>query len=90
MKKMEKTIFSTVHEFRKRIDNDEFVEWEEVYKGSYYGTLKSELERIWSKGNNVLFDVDVKGGINLEEQIWNRCNCNFYHASISRGTGKQA
>ncbi|MGC1391309.1 MAG: guanylate kinase [Bacteroidales bacterium] len=58
--------FLTVQEFRRKIENNEFVEWEEVYKDLFYGTLKSELERIWTKGNNVLFDVDVKGGISLK------------------------
>jgi guanylate kinase len=59
--------FLTVPEFRKRIANNEFVEWEEVYKDLFYGTLKSELERIWAKGNHVIFDVDAKGGINLKK-----------------------
>lgn len=61
--------FLTVEEFRRKIENNEFVEWEEVYKDLYYGTLKSELERIWACGNNVLFDVDVKGGINLKNKF---------------------
>ena len=52
MKKMEKTIiFFQLQEFKKRIENNEFVEWEEVYKDLFYGTLKSELERIWAKGS---------------------------------------
>lgn len=59
--------FLTPDEFRRRIDRNEFVEWEEVYKDLYYGTLKSEIERIWSEGRHVLFDVDVKGGINLKK-----------------------
>lgn len=59
--------FMTVPEFRKRIENNEFVEWEEVYKDLLYGTLKCELERIWAKGNHVLFDVDAKGGVNLKK-----------------------
>jgi guanylate kinase len=58
--------FLTVQEFRRKIENDEFVEWEEVYKDLFYGTLISEVERIWAKGNHVLFDVDVKGGISLK------------------------
>jgi guanylate kinase len=58
--------FMTEKEFRDRINRDEFVEWEEVYNGSLYGTLKSELERIWSEGSHVLFDVDVEGGISLK------------------------
>jgi guanylate kinase len=63
--------FLTVPEFRKRIENNEFVEWEEVYKDLLYGTLKSELERIWKKGNHVIFDVDAKGGINLKKIFGN-------------------
>jgi len=64
--------FLTPEDFQKKIENNEFVEWEEVYPGSYYGTLKSELERIWAKGNHVVFDVDVKGGINLKKQFGSR------------------
>ncbi len=59
--------FFTAKEFEKKISDGKFVEYEEVYKGSYYGTLKSELDRIWSKGHIILFDVDVKGGINLKK-----------------------
>lgn len=59
--------FLTPEEFKKRIDRDEFVEWEEVYPGNFYGTLKSEVERIWAAGKDVIFDVDVKGGINLKK-----------------------
>lgn len=58
--------FLNNEEFRQRVERDEFVEWEEVYAGTCYGTLKSEMERIWSKGNVILFDVDVMGGINLK------------------------
>ena len=61
--------FLSVEEFKKRIDNNEFVEWEEVYKDLFYGTLKSELDRIWDQGNFVLFDVDVKGGISLKNKF---------------------
>lgn len=59
--------FLTPAEFRKRIANQEFAEWEEVYAGNYYGTLKSEIERLWSEGKHVIFDVDVKGGLKLKE-----------------------
>ena len=59
--------FISADEFRKKIENDEFVEWEEVYPGSYYGTLKSELQRIWEKGCFPIFDVDVVGGLNLKK-----------------------
>ena len=54
-------------EFKQKIDNNEFVEWEEVYEGNFYGTLKSEVERVWQEGRNVIFDVDVKGGLNLKK-----------------------
>jgi guanylate kinase len=54
-------------EFKEKIDNNDFVEWEEVYAGNFYGTLKSEIQRIWDSGKNVIFDVDVKGGINLKK-----------------------
>ena len=59
--------FLTPEEFKVKIDNDEFVEWEEVYAGNFYGTLKSEIERVWAAGKNVIFDVDVKGGIALKK-----------------------
>ena len=58
--------FMTADEFRKKVANDEFLEWEEVYKDHFYGTLKSELERIWDKGSHVIFDVDVVGGLNIK------------------------
>ncbi|QOI96456.1 MAG: guanylate kinase [Flammeovirgaceae bacterium] len=64
--------FLTPEEFKKKIDNDEFIEWEEVYEGNYYGTLKSEIERIWKEGKNVIFDVDVKGGLNLKKYFGNK------------------
>ena len=62
----ESYFFLAVKNFRKKIENNEFVEWEEVYPGSYYGTMKSELERIWRSGNVPIFDVDVVGGLNLK------------------------
>ncbi len=58
--------FLTPAMFRTRIDAGDFVEWEEVYADQYYGTLRSEVERIWSEGKHVVFDVDVEGGINLK------------------------
>ena len=58
--------FLSQDEFRAKVEADEFVEWEEVYNSTCYGTLKSEMERIWSKGNVIIFDVDVMGGINLK------------------------
>jgi len=59
-------------EFRERIANNEFAEWEEVYAGNYYGTFKTEIERLWAEGKHVLFDVDVKGGLKLKE-IYRDC-----------------
>ncbi|HNW97141.1 MAG TPA: guanylate kinase [Bacteroidales bacterium] len=59
--------FISADEFRKKINNDEFLEWEEVYENNFYGTLKSELERIWNKGKHVIFDVDVIGGLNIKK-----------------------
>ena len=59
--------FLTPEEFRSKIDNHEFLEWEEVYAGTFYGTLKSEVERIRSNGQNVIFDVDVVGGCNIKK-----------------------
>ena len=59
--------FLTAEEFAEAVAANKFVEWEEVYKGTCYGTLRSEMERIWTKGNVILFDVDVMGGIRLKE-----------------------
>lgn len=59
--------FRSPEEFRELIEQDAFVEYEEVYEDRFYGTLKSEVERIWSKGHVILFDVDVKGGVNLKK-----------------------
>jgi len=59
--------FISKEDFLNKIQNKEFIEWEEVYDGVYYGTLKSEIEYIWSINKNVIFDVDVRGGINLKK-----------------------
>ena len=59
--------FLSVEEFRQLIEEDKFVEFEEVYEGRFYGTLKSECERIWKAGHVIVFDVDVKGGVNLKK-----------------------
>ena len=59
--------FKTPEEFKELIENDMLVEYEEVYKDHFYGTLKSEVERIWAKGHTIIFDVDVKGGVNLKK-----------------------
>jgi guanylate kinase len=59
--------FFTAEEFEKNILKEAFIEWEEVYEGQYYGTLKSEIERIWANNHHVIFDVDVVGGLRLKE-----------------------
>jgi guanylate kinase len=59
--------FLSPDEFKQKIDDGEFIEWEEVYAGNFYGTLKSEIERIWKEGRDVVFDVDVQGGIKLKQ-----------------------
>lgn len=61
--------YFTLEEFKQKIANKEFLEWEEVYAGAYYGTLRSEVERIWAKGKAVIFDIDVEGGLNLKNQF---------------------
>lgn len=59
--------FLSVDDFKKGIKRDEFLEWEEVYANQFYGTLKSEIQRIWDEGKTVIFDVDVKGGLNIKK-----------------------
>lgn len=59
--------FISVQEFQEKIRHDDFVEWEEVYEGAFYGTLKSEVERIWDNGQHAVLDVDVKGGLSIKE-----------------------
>jgi len=61
--------FLSLEEFRQKIGDNEFIEWEEVYKDNFYGTLKVEIERIWKKGKHVIFDVDVVGGLHLKNQF---------------------
>ena len=73
--------FLSVTEFRERIARHEFAEWEEVYAGNYYGTLKEEIERLWAEGKNVLFDVDVKGGLKLKEAYGDRALAIFVKVS---------
>ena len=60
--------FLSPENFKEKIKNNEFLEWEEVYKNNYYGTLKSEVDRLLEEGKNVIFDIDVKGGLNLKKQ----------------------
>ena len=87
--------FFTADEFRKMISEDKFVEYEEVYAGSFYGTLKSEVQRIWDKNHVIIFDVDVKGGVNLKKYFGDKALSVFIQAPsveelrkrlIARGT----
>lgn len=61
--------FLSLEKFKRHIEKDEFVEWEEVYTNNFYGTLKSEVERIWSEGKHAIFDIDVVGGIRIKEKF---------------------
>ena len=61
--------FMSLEEFKTHIKNEDFVEWEEVYRDNFYGTLKSEVERIWAKGKNVIFDIDVAGGLRIKKKF---------------------
>lgn len=58
--------FLSLDEFKNKISNEEFLEWEEVYRDNFYGTLKSEVARIWEKGKHVIFDIDVVGGLDIK------------------------
>ncbi|MGB5499807.1 MAG: guanylate kinase [Maribacter sp.] len=61
--------FMNVSEFKKHIREDDFLEWEEVYRDNFYGTLKSEVERLWAEGKNVIFDIDVVGGLRIKKKF---------------------
>tara|TARA_R110002051_G_scaffold61827_1_gene113426 strand:- start:5712 stop:6290 length:579 start_codon:yes stop_codon:yes gene_type:complete len=61
--------FMSLSEFKKHIKNDDFLEWEEVYRDNFYGTLKSEVERLWAEGKNVIFDIDVVGGLRIKKKF---------------------
>ncbi|MBQ2397223.1 MAG: guanylate kinase [Bacteroidales bacterium] len=69
--------FITPEKMREHIANGDFLEWEEVYPGKYYGTYKSELERIWQQGKYVIFDIDVKGGVNIKNILKNQA-CSIF------------
>ena len=72
--------FLSDDEFREKIARDEFVEYEEVYAGSFYGTLKEEVKRIWAKDHVIIFDVDVKGGVNLKKYFGDKALSVFIQA----------
>lgn len=61
--------FLSAQAFKNKIKNDEFLEWEEVYRDNFYGTLKSEIERIWANGKHVIFDIDVSGGLRIKRKF---------------------
>jgi guanylate kinase len=65
--------FLSPEEFKRRLQNNEFIEHEEVYEDQYYGTLKSEVERIWSLGKTIIFDIDVKGAVNIKQLYGDQC-----------------
>jgi guanylate kinase len=60
--------FMTLSEFKRHIREEDFLEWEEVYRDNFYGTLKSEVERLWAEGKNVIFDIDVAGGLRIKKK----------------------
>ncbi|MFZ9673150.1 MAG: guanylate kinase [Flavobacteriaceae bacterium] len=61
--------YKTAEEFKKHIKNEDFIEWEEVYRDHFYGTLKSEVERLWAQGKHVIFDIDVAGGLRIKKKF---------------------
>lgn len=61
--------FLSAKEFKNKIKNEEFLEWEEVYRDNFYGTLKTEVERIWAMGKHVIFDIDVSGGLRIKRKF---------------------
>lgn len=61
--------FISIEEFKQHIKAEDFVEWEEVYRDNFYGTLKTEVERIWAMGKNVIFDIDVAGGLRIKKKF---------------------
>ena len=90
--------FFSADEFRKMIAEDRFVEYEEVYAGSFYGTLKSEIDRIWAKGHVIIFDIDVKGGVNIKRIFGDKALSVFIQAPsvevlrerlVNRGTDSE-
>lgn len=69
--------FLTPEEFKNKISNDEFIEWEEVYEDQFYGTLKSEVDRVWALGKTIIFDIEVKGATNIKRLYGDKCKAIF-------------
>lgn len=65
--------FLSIGEFMEKVSRNEFVEWEEVYKNRYYGTLRAEIERMWDEGKHILFDIDVKGAMDIKKEFGEKC-----------------
>ncbi len=65
--------FMSQDDFENKINNQDFIEWEMVYEGNYYGTLKTEIERIWAEGKTPMLDIDVKGAIHVKSQFKKNC-----------------
>src|SRR5699024_11356730 len=78
-------LFISLRDFKDHINNNDFLEWEEVYRDSFYGTLNKEVERIWALGKNVIFDIDVAGGLRIKRKFPDRksTRLNSSHVSIS-------
>ena len=81
--------FLTPEEFKEKISNGEFLEWEEVYNGTYYGTLKSEIDRIRDNGKHIVFDVDVVGGVNIKKHYGNEAMAVFIKPPSLEELGKR-
>lgn len=69
--------FLSPSEFKSKIENDEFIEWEEVYEDQFYGTLKSEVDRVWALGKHIVFDIEVKGATNIKGLYNDKCHAVF-------------
>ena len=69
--------FLTPEEFRTKVDAGDFIEWEEVYEDQYYGTLRSEVDRVWELGKHIVFDIEVKGATNIKELFGDKCKATF-------------
>jgi len=81
--------FLSIEQFKEKIEKDEFIEWEQVYPGSYYGTLHTEVERLWEAGKAVIFDIDVKGAMNLKKHYPENSITIFIHPPSLKALGER-